>query len=65
MREIIFSEEAVVPASPYSQAIVAQGRTLYISGQGSFDPATNLHAGIVIFTYSTVKNGNGWHPWRV
>ncbi len=29
-----------------------------------FDPATNLHAGIVIFTYSTVKNGNGWHPWR-
>jgi 2-iminobutanoate/2-iminopropanoate deaminase len=42
MREVIFSEEAVVPASPYSQAIVAQGRTLYVSGQGSFDPATNL-----------------------
>lgn len=41
MREVIFSEAAVVPSSPYSQGIVATGRTLYISGQGSFDPATN------------------------
>ncbi len=30
-----------------------------------FDPATNLHAGIIIYTYSAVKNQNGWHPWRV
>lgn len=41
MREMIHSEKAVVPSSPYSQGIVATGRTLYISGQGSFDPETN------------------------
>ena len=41
MREATFSDKAVVPASPYSQGIVASGRTLYVSGQGSFDPATN------------------------
>ncbi|HRW50356.1 MAG: Rid family detoxifying hydrolase [Caldilinea sp.] len=41
MRKPIVSEKAVVPASPYSQAILARGRTLYVSGQGSFDPETN------------------------
>lgn len=41
MREIIFSERAVIPSSPYSQGIVAAGRTLYVSGQGSFDPESN------------------------
>jgi len=41
MREIISSEKAVTPSSPYSQAVVATGRTLYVSGQGSFDPRTN------------------------
>jgi 2-iminobutanoate/2-iminopropanoate deaminase len=41
MREVIFSENAVIPASPYSQGIIATGRTLYGSGQGSFDPVTN------------------------
>jgi 2-iminobutanoate/2-iminopropanoate deaminase len=41
MREVVFSEQAVIPASPYSQGIIATGRTLYVSGQGSFDPATN------------------------
>ncbi|GIK75415.1 MAG: reactive intermediate/imine deaminase [Chloroflexota bacterium] len=41
MREVVFSEKAVIPAAPYSQGIVASGRTLYISGQGSFDPETN------------------------
>lgn len=41
MREIIFSEKAVIPSSPYSQGVVATGRTLYVSGQGSFDPKTN------------------------
>uniref|UniRef100_A0A7C1FWU6 RidA family protein n=1 Tax=Caldilinea aerophila TaxID=133453 RepID=A0A7C1FWU6_9CHLR len=41
MREVIFSEKAVIPSAPYSQAIVASGRMLYISGQGSFDPTTN------------------------
>lgn len=38
MREAIFTERGVVPAAPYSQGIVATGRTLYVSGQGSFNP---------------------------
>jgi len=41
MRKPIVSERAVRPAAPYSQAILAKGRTLYVSGQGSFDPETN------------------------
>ncbi len=41
MRKAIFTDKAVRPAAPYSQGIVAQGTTLYVSGQGSFDPATN------------------------
>lgn len=41
MREVIFTEKAVIPVASYSQGIVASGRTLYVSGQGSFDPATN------------------------
>lgn len=42
MREVVFTEKGVIPSAPYSQGIVAQGRSLYISGQGSFDPGTNL-----------------------
>ena len=38
MREAIFTEKGVVPAAPYSQAIVAKGRTVYVSGQASFNP---------------------------
>jgi len=38
MREAIFTAQGVAPAAPYSQGIVATGRTLYVSGQGSFDP---------------------------
>ena len=41
MRAVVFSEDAVLPSSPYSQGIIATGRTLYVSGQGSFDPTTN------------------------
>jgi len=41
MRKPIVSERAVMPAAPYSQAILAKGRTLYVSGQGSFDPEAN------------------------
>ena len=41
MREAVFTHEGVVPAAPYSQGIVAKGRTLYVSGQGSFNPETN------------------------
>lgn len=30
-----------------------------------FDPATNLRAGLALYSYSVYKNGgNGWHPWR-
>jgi 2-iminobutanoate/2-iminopropanoate deaminase len=41
MRKAIVTDKAVRPAAPYSQGIVAQGPTLYVSGQGSFDPATS------------------------
>ncbi len=41
MRKPIVSEKAVVLAAPFSQAILAKGPTLYVSGQGSFDPETN------------------------
>jgi hypothetical protein len=30
------------------------------------DPATNLHAGWVIYSYSYQRNGgDGWNPWKV
>lgn len=32
---------ALPAIGPFSQGIVAQGRTLYVSGQGPQDPATN------------------------
>ncbi|MBW7881317.1 MAG: RidA family protein [Caldilineaceae bacterium] len=41
MREVISTGKGVIPVAPYSQAIVAQGRTIYVSGQASFDPETN------------------------
>ena len=41
MRKAIFTDKAVRPAAPYSQGIIAQGKTVYVSGQGSFDPATS------------------------
>jgi 2-iminobutanoate/2-iminopropanoate deaminase len=40
MREAIQTDRGVKPAAPYSQGIVAQGRSVYVSGQGSFSPAT-------------------------
>ena len=40
MREAIFTEKGVQPAAPYSQGIVARGRSVYVSGQGSFSPET-------------------------
>jgi len=44
MRKPVFTEQGVLPASPYSQGIVAMGKALYVSGQGSFDPETNQFA---------------------
>jgi len=29
------------------------------------DPAINLEASLAIFTYSTLKNKNGWNPWSM
>jgi 2-iminobutanoate/2-iminopropanoate deaminase len=39
MREAIYTDKGVRPAAPYSQGIVARGRSVYVSGQGSFNPA--------------------------
>ena len=40
MREAIFTAKGVTPAAPYSQGIIAQGRSVYVSGQASFNPET-------------------------
>lgn len=40
MREPIITDKGVTPTAPYSQGIIAQGRTIYVSGQASFDPTT-------------------------
>ncbi len=40
MREVIFTEKGVQPVAPYSQGIIATGRSIYVSGQGSFDPVS-------------------------
>jgi 2-iminobutanoate/2-iminopropanoate deaminase len=44
MREPIQTDKGVKPAAPYSQGIIARGRTVYVSGQGSFDPSTGHFA---------------------
>jgi 2-iminobutanoate/2-iminopropanoate deaminase len=41
MREEILTDKGPQPRGPYSQAIVADGRTVYVSGQGPVDPQTN------------------------
>ena len=40
MRQAIYTEKGAAPAGPYSQAIVAEGRYVFVSGQGPADPAT-------------------------
>ena len=40
MRKAIYTEAGAAPAGPYSQAIVAQGQYVFVSGQGPADPAT-------------------------
>ncbi len=40
MRKQIFTEKGAAPVGPYSQAIVADGPTVYVSGQGPLDPKT-------------------------
>lgn len=40
MKKIISTSSAPAAVGPYSQAVVASGETLYISGQLPIDPAT-------------------------
>ena len=40
MRKQVFTEKGAKPVGPYSQAIVADGPTVYVSGQGPIDPKT-------------------------
>jgi 2-iminobutanoate/2-iminopropanoate deaminase len=41
MRKSIFTEKGARPVGPYSQAIVADGPTVYVAGQGPLNPETN------------------------
>ncbi|MCM3901299.1 MAG: Rid family detoxifying hydrolase [Pyrinomonadaceae bacterium] len=45
MRQPVQSEQAPKPKAPYSQAIIASGRYLFISGQGPVDPQTGNSVG--------------------
>ena len=40
MKERIQAPNTIAPKSPYSQAVAAQGKTIYVSGQVSNDLAT-------------------------
>jgi 2-iminobutanoate/2-iminopropanoate deaminase len=40
MRKEIYTEKGATPVGPYSQAIVAGGPLVFVSGQGPTDPAT-------------------------
>ncbi|MGC9348495.1 MAG: Rid family detoxifying hydrolase [Anaerolineae bacterium] len=40
MRKEIFTEKGAAPTGPYSQAILAEGRMVFVSGQGPVDPET-------------------------
>ena len=40
MRKQIFTAKGAEPKGPYSQAIVADGPMVYVSGQGPVDPET-------------------------
>lgn len=40
MHKDIYTAKGAAPAGPYSQAIVAEGRFVFLSGQGPLDPET-------------------------
>jgi len=42
MKQIIFTENAPKPIGPYSQAVIAQGKMLFISGQIGLNPDGNF-----------------------
>jgi 2-iminobutanoate/2-iminopropanoate deaminase len=45
MREVIRTEAAPAPVGPYSQAIAAQGRFVFVAGQIPLHPETGAIAG--------------------
>jgi len=45
MREVIETSAAAAPVGPYSQAIAAQGRLVFVSGQIALDPKTGAIVG--------------------
>jgi 2-iminobutanoate/2-iminopropanoate deaminase len=44
-REVICTDQAPAPVGPYSQAIAASGRLVFVSGQIALDPQTGLIVG--------------------
>ena len=40
MHQAIYTPKGAKPLGPYSQGIVAQGKMVFLSGQGPVDPAT-------------------------
>jgi 2-iminobutanoate/2-iminopropanoate deaminase len=43
MRKAIFTEKGAKPVGPYSQAVIVQGPTVFVAGQGPIDPATGQY----------------------
>lgn len=57
MRTAITAEKGAKPMGPYSHAIVASGKMLFVSGQGPLDPATgNLLSEFRAATIQTLTN---------
>ncbi len=57
MKEVVFSKEAPAPIGPYSQAIKAEGKFLFISGQIPFTAEGNLAGDdIKTQTHQAIKN---------
>lgn len=57
MKEVVFSKDAPAPIGPYSQAIKAEGKFLFISGQIPFTAEGNLAGDdIRTQTHQAIKN---------
>ena len=58
MKKIIMTKEAPAAIGPYSQGVVAEGKTVYVSGQLPINPETGEFAGddIVSQTEQSLKN---------
>ncbi|WP_338431382.1 RidA family protein [Synechococcus elongatus] len=44
-REVFYTDQAPAPVGPYSQAIAASGRMLFVSGQIALEPGTGAMVG--------------------